>query len=296
MFSPDFGMFEANEDTNLFWFKRKTMEFPINYELLGTIVGIAVYNNLQIDLPLAPVIYKLLLGEKPSLADLRIWQPEVAKSMKYILDYDDESPLEIALEQTFTVDFQQFGAMQTVDLVENGSQLYVTKDNRNEYVRKYIEYEFEAQCENPLLSFKRGFERLCDTRLIKELLDEYELERTICGDQQLDFTELRESAKYCSGYSRDCKEMHWFWEIVLNEWDDVKRRSLLTFSTGTDRAPVSGLKNMKFYIIMDGKEELKLPTSHTCFNQLLIPAYPSKEILREKLEMAILNATGFGMV
>ena len=46
MFSPDFGMFEANEDTNLFWFKRKTMEFPINYELLGTIVGIAVYNNL----------------------------------------------------------------------------------------------------------------------------------------------------------------------------------------------------------------------------------------------------------
>jgi len=46
LFSPAFGMFEENDDTNLFWFKRKTMEFPINYELLGTIVGIAFYNNL----------------------------------------------------------------------------------------------------------------------------------------------------------------------------------------------------------------------------------------------------------
>jgi len=60
--------------------------------------------------------------------------------------------------------------------------------------------------------------------------------------------------------------MAWFWDIVLNEWDEAKRRKLLTFSTGSDRAPVSGLKHMKFYIIKDGDEEEKLPTSHTCFN------------------------------
>jgi len=56
---------------------------------------------------------------------------------------------------------------------------------------------------------------------------------------------------------------------------------------------------MKFYIIKDTEKDVtdrKLPTSHTCFNQLLIPEYSSKEILRKKLHVAIENATGFGMV
>jgi hypothetical protein len=38
---------------------------------------------------------------------------------------------------------------------------------------------------------------------------------------------------------------------VLQEWDDEKRRSLLAFATGSDRAPVNGLKSMKFFIIKD---------------------------------------------
>jgi len=38
-----------------------------------------------------------------------------------------------------------------------------------------------------------------------------------------------------------------------------------------------------------------LPTSHTCFNQLDLPEYKSKEILREKLFLAITEGKeGFG--
>lgn len=90
--------------------------------------------------------------------------------------------------------------------------------------------------------------------------------------------------------------MKWFWDIVLNEWDDEKRRKLLTFSTGSDRAPVNGLKSLKFYIIKEEGDDKKLPSSHTCFNQLCMPVYSSKDILRDKLQTAIDNSTGFGMV
>jgi hypothetical protein len=38
---------------------------------------------------------------------------------------------------------------------------------------------------------------------------------------------------------------------MLDEWDDQKRRKLLAFSTGSDRAPINGLKSMKFYIVKD---------------------------------------------
>jgi hypothetical protein len=38
-----------------------------------------------------------------------------------------------------------------------------------------------------------------------------------------------------------------------------------------------------------------LPTSHTCFNQLLLPEYKTKQKLKERLALAISNAEGFGL-
>lgn len=40
----------------------------------------------------------------------------------------------------------------------------------------------------------------------------------------------------------------------------------------------------------------RLPTSHTCFNALLLPEYSSKEKLKERLLKAITYAKGFGML
>lgn len=40
---------------------------------------------------------------------------------------------------------------------------------------------------------------------------------------------------------------------------------------------------------------LRLPVSHTCFNQICLPPYKSKKELRQKLTIAISNAEGFGL-
>jgi ubiquitin-protein ligase E3 A len=40
----------------------------------------------------------------------------------------------------------------------------------------------------------------------------------------------------------------------------------------------------------------RLPTSHTCFNVLLLPDYASKDKLRERLLKAIKYSQGFGML
>ena len=45
--------------------------------------------------------------------------------------------------RTFSVDVESFGAIESVDLIPGGSEIVVTKDNREEFVRLYIEYEFE---------------------------------------------------------------------------------------------------------------------------------------------------------
>ena len=39
----------------------------------------------------------------------------------------------------------------------------------------------------------------------------------------------------------------------------------------------------------------RLPMSHTCFNQLVLPSYGSRKVLKQKLMIALQNAEGFGL-
>jgi hypothetical protein len=96
---------------------------------------------------------------------------------------------------------------------------------------------------------------MMEKEVLKAILDSAELQSLIVGQQTLNFKDLRDTAIYANGFTPDCAMMRWFWEIVLEEWDDEKRRRLLTFSTGSDRAPVAGLRSMKFYIVLEGGDD-----------------------------------------
>lgn len=50
----------------------------------------------------------------------------------------------------------------------------------------------------------------------------------------------------------------------------------------------------KFSVHLGHGEPNRLPTAHTCFNQLDLHRYESKEQLRERLMMAIHEGGGFG--
>mmetsp|Transcript_11402 Transcript_11402/g.7914 ORF Transcript_11402/g.7914 Transcript_11402/m.7914 type:complete len:92 (+) Transcript_11402:2257-2532(+) len=86
-----------------------------------------------------------------------------------------------------------------------------------------------------------------------------ELELLICGSKTLDFGDLEKSARYVDGYTEDSEIIAWMWEIINDEMDEVKRKKFLQFTTGSDRAPVSGLINMPFYIGRLGPDTDRLP-------------------------------------
>jgi hypothetical protein len=44
-----------------------------------------------------------------------------------------------------------------------------------------------------------------------------------------------------------------------------------------------------------GPDSDQLPTSHTCFNTLLLPDYPTDDKMRERLQIAISECEGFGL-
>ena len=70
---------------------------------------------------------------------------------------------------------------------------------------------------------------------------------------------------------------------------------MLSFITGCDRAPINGLGNLVISISKIGTDINKLPSAHTCFNDLLLPDYKNKELLKKFLLIAINFSEGFGL-
>ena len=108
-------------------------------------MGLAIYNNIILDANFPLAIYKLLLFEDPNFDDLREWQPDIAQSLEFILNYNEETLLEEALGTTFTIEVENFGEIVDFELKPNGAEIFVTEQNREAYVRLYVLYTFVKQ-------------------------------------------------------------------------------------------------------------------------------------------------------
>lgn len=52
LFNPGYGMFKSHEDSRLLWFNSDSLESSQEFELVGLLLGVAIYNSIIIDLKL----------------------------------------------------------------------------------------------------------------------------------------------------------------------------------------------------------------------------------------------------
>lgn len=294
IFNPDIGMFTYDERTRLFWFNPSSFENEGQYTLIGIVLGLAIYNNCILDVHFPMVVYRKLMGKKGTFRDLADANPVLHQSLKELLEYEG------SVEEDMMITFQisqtdLFGNALMYDLRENGDKIPVTNDNRKEFVSQYADYILNKSVEKQFKAFRRGFHMVTNESPLKYLFRPEEIELLICGSRNLDFLALEETTEYDGGYNKDSRIIKEFWE-TLHSFGEDQKRLFLQFTTGTDRAPVGGLGKLKMIIAKNGPDTDRLPTSHTCFNVLLLPEYSSKEKLRERLLKAITYAKGFGML
>jgi len=146
-----------------------------------------------------------------------------------------------------------------------------------------------------LKAFIGGFSLLAKRDGFLQHVLPQELERIVCGYPHWNLAELQRVTTYEGGFAADTPVVAWFWEIVA-AMSTADQHKLLSFATGSDRVPVGGFSEMEFVIQRQGEDSEALPTSHTCFNVLLLPEYSSKEKLQRKLEFAILQTEGFMLI
>jgi len=293
IFDVNYGMFTYDEDLRVYWFNRSSFENEREFELIGILLGVAIYNGVILDVRFPHVVYKKLMRQSLTLADLKRAFPGIGSNMQQLLDYegpDVESTFSLCMQ----VCYEQFGEKCTHDLLPGGADVSVTSENRAQYVELYTRYLLEDSIERQFSAFMRGFHSVCGGDCL-QLFRWEELELLICGSPVLDFEALERVTQYDDGYSRDHPTIMLLWQAIHGLPLELKKKFLF-FSTGSDRVPIKGLGNLNFVISRNGTDEERLPSAHTCFNHLLLPEYKSKEKLLQQLLKAVSDTEGFHII
>ncbi|XP_006889079.1 PREDICTED: probable E3 ubiquitin-protein ligase HERC4 isoform X3 [Elephantulus edwardii] len=205
--------------------------------------------------------------------------------------YYEESRL-IWFSDKITV--ENFGATEVKDLVPNGADTAVNKQNRQEFVDAYVDYIFNKSVASLFDAFHAGFHKVCGGKVL-QLFQPNELQAMVIGNTNYDWKELEKNTEYKGEYWSEHPTIKIFWE-VFHELPLEKKKQFLLFLTGSDRIPILGMKSLKLVIQSTGGGEEYLPVSHTCFNLLDLPKYTDKETLRSKLIQAIDHNEGFSLI
>lgn len=171
----------------------------------------------------------------------------------------------------------------------------VTPEHVEDYINAYSQWLCFDSVLPQLEAFIHGFRSsaLIDSQTLS-LLSPSHLQAYVEGMDMLNIHDLKAAVRY-DGYVPTQKYILAFWRVVAS-WPPEKQKLLLKFVTATERIPISGASSLTFIIKRAYPETLQaLPTSSTCFGTLMLPRYPSTEIMAEKLSLALkFGAEGFG--
>ncbi|RLN74570.1 hypothetical protein BBJ28_00015168 [Nothophytophthora sp. Chile5] len=281
LLDPAFGMFTYDEETRSLWFNSDSLESTMEFELIGTLLALAIYNAVILDVSFPHIVYKKLMSCPLGLDDLELALPELGRGLRQLLSFQGD--VEEVYQRNFEYSYEVFGEVKTVELKPGGSAMPVTNANREEYVALYVDYVLNGSVARQYGAFHRGFHQVCNREVLSMFRWE-ELQLLICGSADLDFEALEEATHYEDGFTEDSECIRDFW-VVVHAMPLEDKKNLLRFATGSDRVPIRGLSNLVFVISRNGPDSERLPTAHTC----------SREKLKERLLLAINQAEGFGL-
>ncbi|KAL8789491.1 MAG: hypothetical protein Q9213_001104 [Squamulea squamosa] len=257
------------------------------FKFIGRIIGKALYEGRALDCHFSRAVYKRILGKTVSIKDMETLDLDYYKSLLWMLEND----ITEIITETFSIESDDFGVTEIIDLVENGRNIPVTEENKHEYAQLVVEYRLTGSVKNQLEKFLGGFHDVVPPELIA-IFNEQELELLISGLPDIDVDDWKNNTEY-HNYSASSPQIQWFWRAVRS-FDKEERAKLLQFVTGTSKVPLNGFGQLegmngfsRFNIHRAYGNKDRLPSSHTCFNQLDLPEYDSYDQLRQQMYTAM---------
>jgi len=267
------------------------------FKFVGRVIGMAVFHDVHLDCYFTRSFYKHMLGITPTYHDIESISPDFFKQLVWTLANDLDA---VPLELTFSTEANDLGKHEIIDLIPNGRNIPVTNANKEEFVTLITEYKMTKAIKEQIDAFLTGFHEIVERRLIS-IFNEHELELLISGMPEVDVSDFRANTEYV-GYTAAGPVIQWFWQVVEG-MNREERSMLVQFITGSSKVPLGGFKDLQGmhgtqrFNIHRTADPARLPSAHTCFNQLDLPEYPTFEVLKDMLTKAVtMGHTGFGFV
>lgn len=271
-------------------------------EFVGMMVGKALWEGFLLDLPLASFFLKKIRGASSGVDDLPSLDPELAKNLSYLARNPD-SVAEMGL--TFSIStVQSPNSTADVELVPGGKSMPVTGANVAHFIHRVANFKLNEQIQTSCDAFLSGFYTIVPAAWVRSFNDS-ELQMLIGGaegDSRLDLVDLQNHV-ICAGgydeYQRTHGEHH---PTIINLWNvldgmtNAEQADFLRFVTSCPRPPILGFRHLQPPLtIQMVQSDDRLPTAATCINLLKLPAYGSRDVLRDKLLYAIKSHSGFDL-
>lgn len=314
IFSTERGLFVPTKGEDMsYWINpvssEKTTDHLVYFRLAGILVGKALFEGLVMDVHLALPLLKHVLGIPISFSDLEFLDDELHRNCQWLKKSTNVENLCL----TFSVMLENG---QEIDLKENGRNIDVTDENKEEYLTLVLEHRMLDSIAEQLQEFLSGIYDVVPKALLS-VFDYQELELMLCGIPTIDIDDWKANAHIRFIKDEDSKKLKitterqeevvgWFWTVVESMAPEERAR-LLQFATGTSRVPVEGFRGLTsssgiihqftIQLVLRGDSAAGLfPKAHTCFNRIDLPMYQSMEELERYLTMVSqMEILGFGL-
>uniref|UniRef100_A0A8C6XP88 Ubiquitin protein ligase E3 component n-recognin 5 n=1 Tax=Naja naja TaxID=35670 RepID=A0A8C6XP88_NAJNA len=242
----------------------KNTEARLNcFRNIGRILGLCLLQNELCPITLNRHVIKVLLGRKVNWHDFAFFDPVMYESLRQLIlasQSTDADAVFAAMDLAFAIDLCK---------EEGGGQA----------MRKGL---LDVLPKNSLEDLTAE-----DFRLLVNGCGEVNVQMLISFTSFND--ESGENAEKLLQFKR------WFWSIV-EKMSMTERQDLVYFWTSSPSLPASeeGFQPMPSITIRPPDDQ-HLPTANTCISRLYVPLYSSKQILKQKLLLAI-KTKNFGFV
>ncbi|CAG5104741.1 Oidioi.mRNA.OKI2018_I69.chr1.g1498.t1.cds [Oikopleura dioica] len=279
--------------------KKSTVTHITNkFKFFGQLLGRALKDSRLLDLPLSPLLCRYLLSEEETLKfrDLYELDAQLARSLQQLQTFSSNGEVD-SIDELY-LDFVLPG-FNKFELMKSGASKAVNGDNLSKYIDLVTHWTMLEGVRRQFQAIKIGFSEVCDIKHLK-IFHPWELPRIFCGSERARWTvlELETAIRFDHGYSTNCRAVQFF-NTVLSELTGDEQADFLRFSTGSPHLPVGGLKSLNPPLtvvkktVEEGENpEDNLPSVMTCQNYLKLPDYPTLQLMREKLLLAISEGQG----
>lgn len=254
------------------------------FKAAGIFLAKALYDNQTLGINLDRVLVKLLCGLEPELDDLRVSEPEFYKGLVWVLENDVTGA-----DLTFTCSYELFGESKVVELVPFGGAKVVDENNKGEYVGLMQTYLTYGRFQPAMGHLLAGFHEHIKTHHLQHFRIE-EIQMLLSGRPNIDVGEIQRD-HVLAGFEGTSPQIPWLW-AVLEDFDQELLCRFVGFFSGCPCLPYEGLSPPLLISADEEGSDSSLPRAHTCFNQLVIPRYSSKEVLGERLIYSLNNHEG----